>query len=55
MSFSNVLITPHQAFFTKEAVEQIAITTIKNFSDFEKGIESENEVKSKIIKHTYSK
>lgn len=45
MSFNNVLITPHQAFFTKEAVEQIAITTIKNFTDFEKGIPLENEVK----------
>ncbi len=54
MSFNNVLITPHQAFFTKEAVEQIAITTIKNCTDFEKGIPLENEVKSKIIKHIYT-
>jgi len=53
MSFNNVLITPHQAFFTKEAVEQIAITTIKNFTDFENGRPLENEVKSKIIKHIY--
>lgn len=45
MSFNNVLITPHQGFFTKEAVEQIAITTIQNFTDFENGIQSENEVK----------
>jgi D-lactate dehydrogenase len=44
MSFNNVLITPHQAFFTKEAVEQIAITTIKNFTDFERGESLENEV-----------
>lgn len=54
MSFSNVLITPHQAFFTKEAVEQIALITIKNFTDFEKGVLSDNEVKSKIIKHVYT-
>jgi D-lactate dehydrogenase len=54
MSFNNVVITPHQAFFTKEAVEQIAITTIKNFTDFEKRIPLENEVKSKIIKHVYT-
>lgn len=54
MSFSNVLITPHQAFFTKEAVEQIALITIKNFTDFENGVLSENEVKSKIIKHIYT-
>lgn len=45
MSFNNVLITPHQAFFTKEAVEQIAIITIKNLSDFEDGLSLENQVK----------
>lgn len=45
MSFNNVLITPHLGFFTKEAVEQIASITIKNFSDFEIGLASENEVK----------
>jgi D-lactate dehydrogenase len=46
MSFNNVLITPHQAFFTKEAVEQIALITIKNFTDFELGRPLENEVKN---------
>lgn len=46
MSFNNVLITPHQAFFTIEAVEQIAITTIKNFTDFEQGVLNGNEVTS---------
>jgi D-lactate dehydrogenase len=45
MGFHNVLITPHQGFFTTEALTQIAETTIKNFTDFEKGITSENEVK----------
>jgi D-lactate dehydrogenase len=45
MSFNNVLITPHLGFFTQEAVEQIASITIKNFSDFEIGLASENEVK----------
>ena len=45
MSFHNVLITPHQGFFTKEAMNQIAKTTIKNFSDFENGLPSDNEVK----------
>lgn len=45
MSFHNVLITPHQGFFTKEAMNQIATTTIKNFSDFENGLPSDNEVK----------
>jgi D-lactate dehydrogenase len=45
MSFNNVLITPHQAFFTKEAVEEIAATTIRNLTDFESGIPGGNEVK----------
>ena len=44
MSFNNVLITPHQGFFTKEALEQIAITTIQNFTDFENGVDLINEV-----------
>lgn len=45
MAFHNVLITPHQGFFTKEALDQIAITTLKNFTDFEEGLLLENEVK----------
>ncbi|PWK26528.1 D-lactate dehydrogenase [Arcicella aurantiaca] len=45
MSFHNVLITPHQGFFTHEALTQIAITTMKNFADFENGQPLENEVK----------
>jgi D-lactate dehydrogenase len=45
LSFHNVLITPHQGFFTKEALDQIAITTMKNFADFEEGLPLKNEVK----------
>ncbi len=30
LSFPNVLITAHQAFFTREALEQIAVTTLSN-------------------------
>ena len=44
LSFNNVLITPHQAFYTEEAVTEIAKITIKNFTDFEKGLPLENEV-----------
>lgn len=44
LSFPNVLITAHQGFFTHEALEQIAATTIKNISDLEKGITDGNEV-----------
>ncbi|MFV5692150.1 2-hydroxyacid dehydrogenase [Flavobacterium sp. LT1R49] len=45
MAFHNVLITPHQGFFTNEALNQIALTTLKNFTDFENGLPLENEVK----------
>jgi len=45
MSFNNVLITPHQAFYTEEAVSEIAKTTIQNFTDFENKAVLENEVK----------
>ncbi|MCP9746830.1 2-hydroxyacid dehydrogenase [Lacihabitans sp. CS3-21] len=44
MSFHNVLITPHLGFFTEEALEQIVKITLKNFTDFENGVSSENEV-----------
>jgi D-lactate dehydrogenase len=37
MSFPNVLITAHQAFFTEEALTQIALITLQNVSDFETG------------------
>ena len=33
MSFPNVLITAHQAFFTEEALTQIARTTLKNIEE----------------------
>lgn len=33
MSFSNVLITAHQAFFTNEALTQIATTTLNNVQE----------------------
>jgi D-lactate dehydrogenase len=44
LSFHNVLITPHQGFFTKEALEQIATTTLNNLTSFEKGLPLENQV-----------
>lgn len=36
LTFPNVLITGHQGFFTKEAMQAIATTTIENISSFEK-------------------
>ena len=44
ISFPNVLITSHQAYFTKEAMEEITITTLNNIKDFEKGIALKNEL-----------
>lgn len=44
MTFPNVLITSHQGFFTSEALEQIASTTLNNLSDFEKGREMQHEI-----------
>ena len=35
LTFPNVLVTGHQAFFTREAVAAIAQTTIANISSFE--------------------
>lgn len=45
MTFPNVLVTAHQAFFTSEALEQIATTTFNNLADFENGKALVNEVK----------
>lgn len=45
MSFHNVLITPHQAFFTTEALTEIAKISFKNIDDFENGLPSDNAVK----------
>jgi D-lactate dehydrogenase len=41
-TFPNVLITGHQAFFTREAMENIARTTIANLGDFAAGRECGN-------------
>jgi D-lactate dehydrogenase len=37
LSFPNVLITGHQAFFTRNALEKIAQVTIENLTAFEEG------------------
>ncbi|SFH15258.1 2-hydroxyacid dehydrogenase [Pontibacter chinhatensis] len=37
LSFNNVLITGHQAFFTTDAMQSIAQTTLQNITDFEQG------------------
>jgi len=44
MSFPNVIITAHQAFFTQEALTQIATTTLNNVRSFFEG-QLQNEVR----------
>ncbi|MGI9257058.1 MAG: 2-hydroxyacid dehydrogenase [Salinispira sp.] len=43
-TFPNVIITSHQAFFTREAVDNIANTTLKNLQDIAQTGTSENAV-----------
>ena len=49
MSFNNVLITSHQAFFTKEAMDNIVKTTLNNIKDYFDGKELVNEVKLQYL------
>ncbi len=44
LTFSNVLITSHQGFFTKEALTNIARTTLQNVEDYFKGRPLKNEI-----------
>jgi len=44
LTFPNVLITGHQAFFTEDALTSIAHTTLANISDFEAGKPCPNQV-----------
>lgn len=44
LSFSNVLVTSHQAYFTHEALEAIARVTLANLTAFETGTPSDNEL-----------
>lgn len=44
LSFNNVIVTSHQAFFTKEALQNIAETTLQNIKDFEENGSLINEI-----------
>ena len=46
LTFPNVVITSHQGFLTREALHNIAQTTLQNVRDFEKGAPLVNEVKA---------
>ncbi|MEO6971153.1 MAG: NAD(P)-dependent oxidoreductase, partial [Chthoniobacterales bacterium] len=44
LTFPNVIITGHQAFFTREALASIAATTVQNMTEFASGRASGNEL-----------
>ena len=46
LSFNNVIVTSHQGFFTREAVDNIAHTTMQNIRDFDEHRHLENEVRA---------
>lgn len=51
MAFPNVLVTSHQAYFTDNALTQIAQTTLQNMTDYKNGtIDRHNEVTIDMIK-----
>lgn len=50
MTFPNVLITAHQAFLTKEALTEIAVTTMKNIKAYSDGEVNGNEVTKMMVK-----
>jgi D-lactate dehydrogenase len=50
LTFPNVLITGHQAFFTKEAMQQIAETTLSNISAIERDQTCENAVTAEAVR-----
>lgn len=45
LTFPNVIITGHQAFFTREALGAISGITIQNITEFASGRQSANEVR----------
>ncbi|MBG1260590.1 2-hydroxyacid dehydrogenase [Nostoc commune] len=47
-TFPNVLITGHQAFFTAEALHNIAETTFANIADIEQGRPCANEIRAQV-------
>ena len=47
LTFPNVIVTSHQGFFTREALEQIARTTLGNVSEFAAGLPSPNGVRGR--------
>ena len=49
LTFPNVFITAHQAFFTREAVTNIVDTTLENITEFESGRLCKNRVTTELV------
>lgn len=49
LTFPNVLVTGHQAFFTREAMRTIAGSTVRNIDDFAEGRTNENVLKPEKV------
>lgn len=50
ITFPNVIITGHQAFFTRNALERIAEVTLTNITNFQQNVPSGNEVTLDLLK-----
>jgi D-lactate dehydrogenase len=50
LTFPNVLITAHQAFFTQEALAGIAETALGNITAFDRGQPTPNAVTAELVK-----
>jgi D-lactate dehydrogenase len=46
LTFPNVVVTAHQAFFTKDALDAIAAQTVRNLANFQRGAVLEAEVRA---------
>ncbi len=49
LTFPNVLITGHQAFFTQEAVNNIVDVTLANITEFERDQQCQNDVLKSLV------
>ena len=50
LTFPNVVVTGHQGFFTRRAMQQITETTLENITEFEKGESCQNQVRFELLR-----
>ena len=53
LTFPNVLVTGHQAFFTREAMAAIVDTTLANITAFEQGEMLANAVGAELVRASF--